>query len=161
MSSFKLHCTYGLLIVSVLVLWVYQSPSSFQSGPPGRINDLHDLAFRLRQSGLDLRGVSPREDGLWLNPVYLTNTEYGVAELKKLTVNPKAVERWKGTVIVFSDETIDTTDWGENGFDWGPFVFFGDKNILLEIARALETSRLCVIRSARNGLYRIFLDGGY
>jgi hypothetical protein len=138
MSSFKLHCTYSLLVSCVLGRWLYEAQPLFRSGPPVRISDLHNLAFHLRQNGLNLRGVSPREDGLWLNAVYLTNTEYGVAELKKLTVNPKAVVRWKGTVIVFSDETIDTTDWGENGFDWGPFVFFGDKEILLEIARALE-----------------------
>jgi hypothetical protein len=72
----------------------------------------------------------------------LTNTECDDAELKKLLIGPKRLEKWKGTVVVFVDEPIsphDTSDWGENGLQWGPFTFFGDKELLLKIAKALET----------------------
>ncbi len=140
MSSFRLHCTYGLLIACCLGLLLYQALPFFRTTSPLRISDLHGLAFHLRQKGLILRGVPSRGDGLWLNAIYLTNTEQNDTELHGLTVHPNKINQWKGTVIVFSDEANwphDTKDWGENGLHWGHFVFFGDKELLTQIVEAL------------------------
>jgi hypothetical protein len=60
-------------------------------------------------------------------------------ELQDLPINPAVAERWAGTVIVFYDSPgHDTSDWGENGLHWGPFVFFGDKAILRLLHQTLE-----------------------
>ncbi|HEV3238724.1 MAG TPA: hypothetical protein VGZ25_17175, partial [Gemmataceae bacterium] len=75
MSSFKLHCTYGLLIACCFGLLLCQAPPFFRATSPLRISDLHELAFHLRQKGLNLRGVPSRGDGLWLDAIYLTNKE--------------------------------------------------------------------------------------
>ena len=140
MSSFKFHCTYGLLIACCLGLLLCQAPPFFRATSPLRISDLHELAFHLRQKGLNLRGVPSRGDGLWLDAIYLTNKEQNDTEIHGLTVHPKKVDQWKGTVIVFIDKANsphDSRDWGENGLHWGPFLFFGDKELLMQIVEAL------------------------
>jgi len=141
MSSFKLHCASCLLILCLLGLLLSQSLITYESSPSARIADLHELAVHLRQKGLDLRGVSSRGDGLWLNTVYLTTTEKNDMEIRGLAVHPSKVDQWKGTVIVFSDNALrphDTEDWGENCLHRDSFLFFGDKDLLVEIAKALE-----------------------
>jgi len=47
----------------------------------------------------------------------------------------------EGTVIVFDARAAcphHTGDWGENGLHWGPFLFFGDKELLMKIANVLD-----------------------
>jgi hypothetical protein len=58
-----------------------------------------------------------------------------------LTINPSKIGQWEGTVIIFSDNTFcphDTEDWGENCLRWDSFLFFGDKEILMQIAKVLD-----------------------
>jgi hypothetical protein len=71
----------------------------------------------------------------------LTTTEKNDAELRELAVHPSKVDQWKGSVIVFSDNAPwphDTEDWGENCLRWGAFLMFGDKEVLMQIAKVLD-----------------------
>jgi hypothetical protein len=141
MSSFKLQCAFCLLILCLLGLLLSQSLITYQASPPARIADLHELAVHLRQKGMDLRGVSSRGDGLWLNTIYLTNTDKKDMEIRGLAVHPSRVDEWKGTVIVFSDNALwphHIEGWGENCLRWNAFLFFGDKEILMQIAKVLN-----------------------
>src|SRR5438552_1695008 len=88
MISFKLHCAFCLLTLCLLGLLLSQSLITYQTSPPARIADLHELAVHLRQKGLDLRGVSSRGDGLWLNTIYLTTTDKNDMEIRGLAVHP-------------------------------------------------------------------------
>jgi hypothetical protein len=73
--------------------------------------------------------------------VYLTQTEMPAESLKGLCINPKRIEDWQGTVIVFEERDHfghNVDDWGESGWRWGKFLFYGDKKIISQIVRALD-----------------------
>jgi hypothetical protein len=141
MQTLKLHCFYGLIIAGLVSALFYPSPDSDKSGSAAPIRNLHELATYLRHSGLDFRAVPQRGDGLWLDALYLTQTQEDAEGLKRLVIQPRNMANWAGTVIVFEEGTIqrrDTSDWGDNGWQWRTFLFYGDKEILRWIIRALD-----------------------
>jgi hypothetical protein len=139
MNTFKVHCTYNLIIAGFLAFCLYQQFYLKRTNDGVLENKLHEVIVRVHEAGLPLRAVAQRTDVHWLSPMYLTQTELNSEELQELPINPAVADRWTGSVIVFYDTPgHDTSDWGENGLHWGPLVFFGDKLILVKILQALE-----------------------
>jgi hypothetical protein len=101
------------------------------------------IVAKLRSTGVDLRVVSQRGDGLWDNAIYLTKTNKGEQDLKKVPADPGYLDHWQGTVVVMRlgnqaryDHQLDL--WGDACLVNGGFVFFGDKELLKEIRRCME-----------------------
>ena len=138
MRSIKLHFTYGLIILILVVHDIFQAHFQTQANS---IVSLHDLAVQLQQNGANLRAVPQRPDGLLLDAIYLTQTQQDASTLGRLYIDPNHPEKWTGTVIVLQEGLRTghyySSDWGEHGWIWGPFLFFGDGEILAEIRRAL------------------------
>ena len=141
MQALKVHCVYGLIIVCLVPLFLHQSHYFDKDAPAEPIRNLHELAVHLFDNGVHLRAVPQRADGLWLEALYLTQTEQNPESLQGLAIDPKNIDKWKGTVIVFEDGPIsrrDSSDWGENRWHWRKFFFYGDKEVLKLISRALD-----------------------
>jgi hypothetical protein len=141
MQALRVHCAYGLIISCLVPLLFYRQPflSREQAAAPDR--NLHELTIHLLDKGVHLRAVPQRGDGLWLEALYLTRTEKRAEDLKALAIQPSTIDRWDGTVIIFEDGPEwcrDTSDWGENGWRWRDFLFYGDERILKQIQKALE-----------------------
>jgi hypothetical protein len=101
------------------------------------------IITKLRTTGIDLRMVSQRGDGLWDNAFYLTKTNKDEQELEKVPADPDFLDHWQGTVVVMRlgnraryDNQLD--HWGDACMVNGELVFFGDKELLREIRRCLE-----------------------
>jgi hypothetical protein len=139
MSTFKVHCIYNLIIASFFAFCLYQRFGLTRTDPAVSETKLHQLIVLIHEAGLPLRVVAQCNDMRWHGPIYLTQTDLNGLELQDLPISPAVAERWTGTVIVFNATPgHDTSDWGENGLHWGPFVFFGDKSILSMIHQTLE-----------------------
>lgn len=102
-----------------------------------------EIVAKLRAAGVHLRVVSQREDGRWDNAIYLTKTNKGEQDLKKVPADLGFLARWQGTVVVMRlgnqaryDNQLDL--WGDACLVSGEFVFFGDKELLREIRKCME-----------------------
>jgi hypothetical protein len=108
---------------------------------------LYKLAYRLRNAGLEFRAVSPRCDGLLVSALYLTQTDLDDASIRSLALDPTQMQKWHGTVKVFfeSDPHFQLCvfdDWNDCAYRYGQFVFFGDKELLDEIANKLGSANV-------------------
>jgi hypothetical protein len=141
MLNIKLHTVYCLIIAGLGTLLLAKWQDSKAKKAAERIHNLPDMVLYLRDSGIALRTVPQRDDGLWADAVYLTQTNMSAESLKGLCVHPERIETWQGTVIVndepdFARHNVD--DWDENGWRWGRFFFYGDRKIISQIATALS-----------------------
>jgi hypothetical protein len=107
---------------------------------------LADLLTRLREKGVRFEAVvDHRERDLltrWVEGAWLTRTGKGRSELGLLTrLSPP--ERWRGTVRVtwhgpgFDETPEELRLYGERLAVAGPFIFFGDPEMIREVERAL------------------------
>jgi len=108
---------------------------------------LQELADRLHAAGLEFRALSPRQDGLASNAIYLTQTDLDDVSIRSLTLDSTRMERWNGTVEVFYESNPKWAlymgdDWGECAYCHGPFVIFGDKVLLKQIEKVLESKEI-------------------
>ena len=140
MLNIKLHTVYCLIIAGLVALLVAKWQDSKANKAAERIHNLPDMVQYLRDNGIALRTVPQRDDGLWADAVYLTQTNMSAESLKELCVHPETIEAWQGTVIVNVESDYaphNVNDWDENGWRWGRFFFYGDKKIISQIASAL------------------------
>jgi hypothetical protein len=105
---------------------------------------LHEMACRLHDAGLRFRAVSPRQDGLLTKAVYLTQTDLDDRIIRSLVVDPSRLEKWHGTVKVFFENDpqfhlCTGDDWNNCSCRYGRFVMFGDRELIEEIVRKLES----------------------
>ena len=141
MLNIKLHTVYCLIIAGLVALLVAKWQDSIAKKAAERIHNLPDMVLYLRDSGIALRTVPQRDDGLWADAVYLTQTNMSAESLKGLCVHPERIATWHGTVIVIEEPDHaphNVDDWDENGWRWGRFFFYGDKEIISQIATALS-----------------------
>lgn len=106
---------------------------------------LHNLALRLRDAGLRFRAVSPRHDGLATTAIYLTQTDLDDMSIRSLVLDPSQLHKWHGTVMVFCEgdnpfRLCVGDDWNNCAYRYGQFTFFGDKELLDEIASKLGSA---------------------
>ena len=102
---------------------------------------LPDLAARLRERLPGLCVVPARPDGDYCAGAYLCDSPRRLEELVWLRRNPRCAAMWTG--VVFCEHTalwgrVISDDWGENGCQVGPFVFFGDATLIARIREALR-----------------------
>jgi hypothetical protein len=130
----------GIAIVGQIVMLVRPTPP--QSLEVARTH-LEELVNKLHCIGVDVRVVSQRDDGQWDNAIYLTKTNKGEQELKKVPADPGLLDHWQGTIVVMRlgnharyDNQLE--HWGDACLVNDGFVFFGDRELLKEISRCIE-----------------------
>ncbi len=105
--------------------------------------NIPQLIDHIEKQGLTLRPVASVR-GLGADrDVYLTHTDLKFEQLDGLLKVPELIETWRGTVyctrlIQPESREIQLPLWGSYCLCAGPFVFFGDPNILAEIRDGLS-----------------------
>jgi hypothetical protein len=105
--------------------------------------DLNQLERHLQDQGLGLRRVDSERMPSMVPCLLLTRTGKDWGQLERL---PKAIPwagQWQGTVYCEKrpdpeGRTYQAALWGDCGLLAGPYLFFGDREILAEIHQALR-----------------------
>jgi hypothetical protein len=104
--------------------------------------DLARLVAYLNEEGLGLRRVSAQRNGGNPRKAYLTTTAQGWMDLDSLPKDPKRLARWRGTLYCErgpGDHWPDLQEqWGDDCLVVGPFLFFGDRELLGRVRAALK-----------------------
>jgi hypothetical protein len=139
--------SFGPALGLSLVLGVALLGCRVQEKPPARDPDLDGwdtphLIRSLESGGLHLRPIPVTETGPIHRSVYLTGTDRGWMELNDLPKVPEQIDRWHGTVyceeVGHAEARKEQTDlWGDCCLCLGPFVFFGDRQLLGQIRDVL------------------------
>jgi hypothetical protein len=101
-----------------------------------------DLADHLGRRGLDLRVVPTGRGRPRDAAAFLTTTDKSWSELNVLPQRVEAIDRWRGTV--FCERVVQSAGrdhqvelWGDSCLVAGPFLFFGDRELLDRIRDTL------------------------
>jgi hypothetical protein len=104
---------------------------------------IEQVIAQLEQEGLRLRTVPVRKDGPLSQGVFLTSTERNWSYFNCLRKDPGQVEQWRGTLYLERGAAgrrgLDLDGlWGDCYLVAGPFVFFGDRELLGKVRAALH-----------------------
>jgi hypothetical protein len=104
--------------------------------------DVHDLAGYLEGRGVRLHLSPSFAGGDGSTNAYLSTTAKPGAELYWLVKDSRARQRWAGVVYCELSRNYEAReeameDWAECGLRVGPFVFFGDPQLLARIRTTL------------------------
>jgi hypothetical protein len=116
------------------------------SGPPGvplEDWDIPRLLAHLNGEGLRLRVVATQHNGATQHTAFLTTTDKAWAELNRLTRDEKRIDEWRGTLHCERGPGRDdwaslTGQWGERCLVVGPFLLYGDRQLLARVRAALK-----------------------
>lgn len=103
---------------------------------------LSELVAHLNRAGLELRMVSPQQNGDIGKAAYLTPTDKGWHDVNALTKDPRRIGEWRKIIYCESvkgrDPSVLMSQWGENGLVVGPFLFYGDRELLMRVRAVLS-----------------------
>lgn len=144
MQRFARYSFPAAVVLATTFLTVSVAPRLLQRAlMQHRLNnwDIPELVEHLDRAGLKLRPCSTRKDGVVIRFAYLTTTDKTWDDLSCLRRNNSRFQEWRGTV--YCERT--NNDWrlafdlrDEHYMTAGPFVFYGDTE-LLERIRAILT----------------------
>jgi hypothetical protein len=105
--------------------------------------DVPRLAEHLRGRGLPLRAVSTIKDGPIGNNAYLLTADRTWKDLTHLSRGREHIDRWRGTLYCERLRQPGNRDeqaalWGDCCLLVGPFLFFGDRELLRKVREALR-----------------------
>jgi len=105
--------------------------------------DIPRLAAYLNRKGLKLRVVSTMNACDSELTAYLTTTDRGWEELNRPLRGRAHIDRWRGTL--YCERGPSGGDWADLVRDWGdcclivgPFLLFGDRELLGQVRAALS-----------------------
>jgi hypothetical protein len=103
---------------------------------------LSELVDHLNREGLELRMVPPQKNGDIGNAMFLTSTDKRWNEINALTKDPRRIGEWRKIIYCESvkgrDPSYLMSQWGENGLVVGPFLFYGDRELLRRVRAVLR-----------------------
>ncbi|HEY7308423.1 MAG TPA: hypothetical protein VH643_03570 [Gemmataceae bacterium] len=103
---------------------------------------LSELVDHLNREGLGLRMVSPQKNGDIGQAVYLTPTDKGWHDVNALTKDPRRIGEWRKIIYCESvkgrDPSYLMSQWGEDALVIGPFLFYGDRELLRRVRAILR-----------------------
>ena len=106
--------------------------------------DIPELADHLNRAGLQVRLQSTRKDGVIGSTAYLTTTAKDWDDLNRLQKVPSRLREWRGTVycehVGGDDRAYLVRLWGDHCLVSGPFIFYGDAELLQRIGAILAPS---------------------
>jgi hypothetical protein len=104
--------------------------------------DIGRLVTYLNGEGLRLRRVSTQRRGVSPLRAYLTTTAKEWLDLDSLPKDPDRIARWRGTLYCERGPADHWPDlqgqWGDCCLVVGPFLFFGDRELLGRVRAALR-----------------------
>jgi hypothetical protein len=109
--------------------------------PPLDDWDIPQLAEHLNRAGLPVRLLSTQKNGRIGYTAFLTMTDKEFDDLNALAKVLDRIQQWHGTIYCERGGKNDSANllqqWGEYGWAAGPFVFYGDTQLLDRIRAAL------------------------
>jgi hypothetical protein len=99
-----------------------------------------DLVEHLDQMGVQLQLRSTLANGALGQTVYLTTADKHWVDLNTLNKDAKRIHEWEGVIYcerVKGDTAIALRLWGDRCLVVGPFLFYGDRELLRSIRGAL------------------------
>ncbi len=143
-------------VASILLATSLGKRTNSPNIPPIPLNDwdVLELAVYLNRTGMHLHVVSTAQAGGVQNTAFLTTTERSWHELNHLTKNAKQLDRWQGILYCERVESDDirkqlADQWGEFAWSVGPFLFFGDPDLLSRVRAVLLDAPLGTLSPLR------------
>jgi hypothetical protein len=106
--------------------------------------DIAQLAAHLNRKGVPVRLVPVSENAPLGSAAYLTTTAKDWDDLNHLMKLPQRIPEWRGTLYCERIRENDTSyllgQWGDQGLKIGPFLFYGDTELLDRVRSALDAS---------------------
>ncbi len=135
-----------LLIVLVASAALALCSRQRKSGPPTSAVALDDwdiprLADYLNRKGVPLRLVATQNNGTIRHNAFLTTTDKEWDDLSRPVKDPRWIGRWRGTLYCERNPEGDdlARQWGDCYLEVGPFMFFGDPELLARVRTVLAT----------------------
>lgn len=105
--------------------------------------DIPQLVGHLNEAGMGLRLVSVQKYGEPSRAAFLTTTEQKWQRLNRLVKSPHFIDRWQGTLYCERGPggkawTDLSRQWGDYVLVVGPFLFYGDPQLLVQVKAVLE-----------------------
>jgi hypothetical protein len=136
-----------LLVGALLAVWIGQR----EGGSPRSIGpadgwDIPRLVAYLNDESLGLRMVATQKNGIIDQTAFLTTTSKGWEDLHCLPKDQKQINRWHGTLYCERgpEGLFEGNDWSDLTHQWGdcclvvgPFLFYGDRELLGRVLAAL------------------------
>jgi hypothetical protein len=135
----------AVLVVGALVIQDVGQRTGSSATTVGPLDDwdVPRLADYLNSKGLGLRVVSTQSYGGIERRAFLTTTDKGWEELSRPVRSPLHIDRWQGTLIC--ERRPSAADWDDLTRQWedcclaaGPFLLFGDRELLGRVRAALS-----------------------
>jgi hypothetical protein len=138
-------------VLIALVIAYLSRPAGVPQPPPTTPGledwDVPRLARNLQEHGLEVRLVPTDGHGGTPRSGYLTTTDKGWGDLNPVAKVCEAIDLWQGTVycerLCGGERETQIEVWGDCCVRLGPFLLFGDRDLMREI------QRLCVCASAQ------------
>ena len=131
-------------VVSVLLAAALGQRTASPRTPPLPLNDwdVSELADYLDRAGIRLHVMPAAKDGGVQNTAFLTTTERSWHEFNLLCKDGKQQGPWQGILYcerVNGDEMRRelADQWGDFGWSAGPFLFYGDPELLARVRAVL------------------------
>jgi hypothetical protein len=103
--------------------------------------DIPELAIHLNRMGVEVRLRAVPKNGQPNYSAYLTATAKEWRDLNELSKDPQRIQEWRGTIycerVGVSDPSHLLEQWGEHCMAVGPFLFYGDAELLERVRDAL------------------------
>jgi hypothetical protein len=101
-----------------------------------------EMVRHLEARGLGLCALPTSKDGPLVRNVFLAVPGKTFEDLAGLLMDPASIDRWNGAVYCEECPRFEARDleglWGDCALRAGPFVFFGDRDLLARIQEALR-----------------------
>jgi hypothetical protein len=106
--------------------------------------ELSELVEHLNVRGLNVHLRSTQENGAIAQTAFLTLTDRNWRSLNALKKDKKCIHEWRGVLFcerVGESDTAHFADqWGDQCLTVGPFLFYGDVELLHRVRSALTSS---------------------
>jgi hypothetical protein len=152
MHRFSRYCLLTTALVAMTLLFLSRNQRrDYRAASQQSINDwsILELADHLKRAGLEVQVQSTRKDGVIDHTTFLTTTDKDWNDLNRLFKDPRWFQAWGGTVhcerLGKGEHALHLLD--DHYLVAGPFVFYGDTELLKRIGGMLAPSTASVAPS--------------
>jgi hypothetical protein len=128
---------------ALLAAWISQRGSGLAT-PAVALDDwdIPQLVDYLNGQGFGLRVVATQRDGVIRQTVFLTTTDQEWTDFNRLPNDHNEIDLWRGTLYCMRGPTGPLwspllREWGECALVIGPFLLYGDRDLLGRVRAAL------------------------
>jgi hypothetical protein len=131
----------AVLVVPVLLVVALGPRRASPATSPLDDWNLTELVAQLNRAGMRLREVPPQKNGPIGNAVYLITTDKEWDDINALTKDRRRIAEWRGVLycecVKGRNPWFLANQWGEDCLVAGPFLFYGDHQLLAQVRAAL------------------------